>query len=234
MKKFFLYIFLLGMIFSCSRLSPKGEVTLKTIHINDFTQIDGKGKFRVFLVNSPQQRIEVETYPNIFDNLDISSKDGKLKLIEKRETGNVDLYNITIYSRQNPTGISLSDSIDFNVSGEIKADNFKLQLGKQSKFIGALRTKNAEIKMQDYGHANIKGFTKNAKLKLKDSAGIIAPYWNVEELNLNANNGAYTEVAIENLLMGNLGDTSKLLYYGNPKVELKQSKSSKIQHKQNP
>ena len=99
------------LVLSCGKISPTGKIEVKEEKIEDFTGINVEGKFRVFWVNSPTSRIEVETYPNIFDNLKIKVKDKQLFISEKRETKGVDFYNITIYSKYNPTDIKISDSV---------------------------------------------------------------------------------------------------------------------------
>lgn len=219
------------LVISCSKISPKGDITIQQMPVSDFSQIEGHGKFRVFLVKSNENKIEAETYPNIFKNLEVKQKNGQLVISENRPTQGVDFYNLTIYTKQYPTKISLADSIDFNVSGDIKAQNLQIQLRDNAKFIGAIRTDKTELDMQNSSLANIKGFTKEASLKLKDTAGMISPYWLVDQMNINAQNHIYAEVNAKNLLSGNLTDTSKMLFYNNPVQKFKHSPKTTIENK---
>ena len=43
---------MLGVLVSCGRLEPKGEIEMKEYKIGDFKGIDAKGKFRVFYIES--------------------------------------------------------------------------------------------------------------------------------------------------------------------------------------
>jgi hypothetical protein len=218
-------------LFSCGKVSPKGNVETKTFPVQDYSKLDLDGKFRVFYVKTDSNAVEVETYPNLMDNLDIHVKDKQLFIHEKRESGRVDFYNLTIYSTKNMDQISLSDSVEFNGSTEIKANDFQLKLNKTAKFIGALRSKNATIEMNGHSLANIKGYTQNAFFKLSDSASIIAPFWEINVLDLEVKNGAYAEAKVLDTLKGNLRNTSSLLYYSTPIMKLKKDNATKVTNK---
>lgn len=226
-----LYIGFLLILFSCGKLKPTGEISLKEVPVSDFQTIEGKGKFRMFWVNSSADRVDVETYPNIFENLIITVKDGKLLVEEKKETQGVDFYSVTIYSKHNPSKIDLSDSIEFNVSGEIKVENFLLNLKNNAKFIGSLNSKKAEIDMQNTSLANFKGFTKSAVLKMKDTANLLAPYWMIDNLKIDSKNGTYAEVKVKDSIKGSIDDTSKFLYYNDPIRAFKIGKKTDVQNK---
>lgn len=227
-----IHLFLILALFSCGKITPKGEIVMKEIPVSDFREIYGSGKFRMFWVNAPKNRIEVETYPNIFENLDIKVKNGTLILKEKRETENVDFYNITVYGKYNLEKISIVDSVEMNISGEIKTDNFRLHLKNNGKFIGAIRSRKAEISMENTSLANFKGFTKNAEIKIKDTANLLAPYWMIDNLNINSKNGTYAEVNVKDSLKGNINDTAKFLYYNNPVRAFKIGEKANVQNKE--
>ena len=68
----FLYSFtFLLVISSCTKVSPSGEITTKDVQVQEFENLDLKGKFKVFYVQNPKNSVSVETYPNIFENLSI-------------------------------------------------------------------------------------------------------------------------------------------------------------------
>ncbi len=217
MKKYVFYSsIVIALLVSCGKVRPEGQIELQKKEVPTFNAIDLDGKFRTFLVQSKSNFIEIETYPNVADNLDFTVKNNTLLISEKRKTKGVDFYNITIYSQKSPQTISLSDSVEFNVSSEINTENFRLNLKNNSKFIGAIRSKNAEVNMQQTSLANFKGFTKNAVLTLKDTANIVAPYWQMNTVKMKLTNGAFAEFSVEDSLKGNVENTAKLLYHGNP------------------
>ena len=229
--KHFIYILTLLTIVSCGKIKPEGDIKLEEVKVGEFNEIDGKGKFRLFWVSSNENRVDVETYPNVINNLKISVNDKKLTIQESRETQGVDLYNITVYSKIHPSKISLSDSIEFNVSGEIKTENFKLNLKNNAKFIGSVRTNNTELLMENTSLANFKGFTKKSVVKIKDTANLLAPYWFIDRLNIESQNGTYAEVNVKDSIKGSVKNTAKFLYYNDPIRAFKIEQKAQVQNK---
>ena len=230
MKNLFFLIILFSVI-SCGKISPKGKIENKDIKVEDFTNLNLQGKFRAFYIKSDSSFVNVETYKNITDNLNISVKDKTLSVTEKRAIKGVDFYNITIYSKYDLAKLSISDSVEMNVSSEIKTDNFKLNLKNNGKFIGSVNSRKSEVEMSNKSRANFRGSTKNATIKISDTASLIAPYWLIENLNISSKNENYTEVNVKDSLKGNINNTSKFIYYNNPIRDFKIEKSAFVENK---
>lgn len=219
------------LLISCGKISPKGKIESRDFLVEDFTKINLEGKFRVFFVNGEKSFVNVETYPNVLNNLKIKVTDKQLDISEKRQTQGVDFYNITIYSKYSPEKISISDSVELNISSEIKTDNFKLNLKNNAKFIGSVNTRNSEIEMLDTSRANFLGTTKNAMLKISDTANLIAPYWKIDNLKIDSKNGNYAEVNVKDTLKGTIHNTAKFVYYNDPIRAFKIEKTANVQNK---
>ena len=224
------FIFLLFI--SCGKISPKGKIESKDFPVEDFININLEGKFRVFYVNGEKSFVNVETYPNILNNLKIKVKDKTLNIKESRETQGVDFYNVTIYSKYNLEKISISDSVEMNISSEIKTDNFKLNLKNNAKFIGSVNSRKAEVEMLNTSRANFTGKTKVAFIKIADTANLIAPYWMIENLNIDSKNANYAEVNVQDSLKGNIKNTAKFVYYNDPIRAFKIDKTANVQNKE--
>lgn len=224
------FIFLLFI--SCGKISPKGKIESKDFPVEDFTNINLEGKFRVFYINGEKSFVNVETYPNILNNLKIKVKDKTLTIKESRETQGVDFYNVTIYSKYNLEKISISDSVEMNISSEIKTDNFKLNLKNNAKFIGSVNSRKAEVEMLNTSRANFTGKTKVAFIKIADTANLIAPYWMIENLNIDSKNANYAEVNVQDSLKGNIKNTAKFVYYNDPIRAFKIDKTANVQNKE--
>lgn len=229
--KFLLYFFAGLFIISCGKIRPKGDMVSRDIPVEDFSNIRLEGKFRAFYVRGNKSFVNVETYDNIAGNLKIKVKDKTLTISEGRPTAGVDFYNVTIYSKYGISELAVSDSVEFNVSSEIKTDNFRLDLKNNGKFIGSVRTRKAEVNMQDHTLANFKGFTGDAVMKLKDTSSIIAPYWFIDNLDLSNENGSYAEVNVKDSLKGTIKNSSKLLYYNDPIRAFKIEKTATVNNK---
>ncbi|MBB4805572.1 hypothetical protein HNP38_000844 [Chryseobacterium defluvii] len=231
MKKYISLLFILILVVSCGKIAPKGTIESKEIPVENFKNIFLKGKFRTFLVRGNKSMVNVETYPNIYDNLHIEVKDEGLFITELRETKGVDFYNITIYSRYSPEKISISDSAEMNISSEIKTDNFRLNLKNNATFMGSVNTRRAEVEMLNRSRANFLGRTKDAVIKISDTASLIAPYWKIGNLDIDSKNGNYAEVNVKDSLKGHVQNTAKFLYYNDPIRAFKIDKTTKVENK---
>ena len=230
LKKSF-YLLTIFSVISCGKISPKGNLDKKEIDVEEFVNLDLDGKFRVFYARGPKNFVEVETYPNIADNLDIDVDDKTLSIKEGRKTKGVDFYNITIYSKYNLEKVSLSDSVEMNISSEIKTDNFRLNLKNYATFMGSVNTRRAEVQMLNRSRANFLGETNDAVIKISDTASLIAPYWKIVNLNLDSQNGNYAEVNVKDSLKGNVKNTAKFVYYNDPIRAFKVDKTTKVENK---
>lgn len=208
-------------MFSCGKISPKGEIQSKDVELAEFSKVDLKGKFRVFYVQNPHNFVNVETYPNVFKNLNIKVENGQLSISEKSETEKVDFYNITIYGKNAFENIKMADSVEFNISSQMKVKDFSLHLKDNAKFIGSVISEKADISMTEKSRANLLGKTNFLKLNIKDTASIISPYWYIKDLEIDSQNGNYSELNVDEEIKGKITNTSKLVYYGNPSKKIK-------------
>ncbi|WP_304342720.1 DUF2807 domain-containing protein [Chryseobacterium koreense] len=227
------YILLLNffLIISCGKITPKGNIESRDFPVENFNNVNLQGKFRVFYVNAEKSFVNVETYSNIIKNLDLKVKDKTLSITENRETQGVDFYNITIYSKYSPEKMVLSDSLEMNISSEIKTDNFRLSMKNNAKFIGSVNSRRAEIEMKNTSRANFLGKTKDAVIKISDTANIIAPYWIITNLNIDSKNGNYAELNVKDTLKGNISNTAKLVYFNEPIRAFKVDKTANVQNR---
>lgn len=230
MKNIF-YAIAVFALFSCGKVSPKGNIERKDVDVSEFVNLDLEGKFRVFYARGAKNFVEIETYPNVADNLNVDVKDKTLSIKEKRGTKGVDFYNITIYSKYNLEKVSISDSVEMNISSEIKTDNFRLNLKNYATFMGSVNTRRAEVEMLNRSRANFLGQTKDAVIKISDTASLIAPYWKIENLNIDSKNGNYAEVNVEDSLKGHIQNTAKFIYYNDPIRAFKIDKETRVENK---
>ena len=226
-----LILLLAFSVISCGDISPKGNIESKDIPLEEFVNLNLEGKFRLFYIKSDSSFVNVETYPNILNNLKIKVKDRTLNIEEKRKTQAVDFYNITVYSKYNLEKVSIADSVEMNISSEIKTDNFRLNLKNNGKFIGSVNSRRAEVEMTGKSRANFLGNTKDAVLKISDTASIIAPYWIIENLKIESKNGNYAEVNVKDSLKGDIKNTAKMVYYNDPIRAFTIDKTATVQNK---
>lgn len=230
MKNIFYAVAVFALV-SCGKVSPKGKIETKDIDVAEFVNLELEGKFRVFYARGTKNFVEIETYPNVASNLDVDVKDKTLFIKESRGTKGVDFYNVTIYSKYNLEKVSISDSVEMNISSEIKTDNFRLNLKNNATFMGSVNTRRAEVDMQNRSRANFLGLTKDAVIKISDTASLIAPYWKITNLKIDSKNGNYAEVNVKDSLKGQIQNTAKFIYYDNPIRAFKIDKMARVENK---
>jgi hypothetical protein len=230
MKNIFYAVMVFALV-SCGKVSPKGNIERKDVDVPEFVNLNLEGKFRVFYARGNKNFVEIETYPNVADNLDVEVDDKTLTIKEKRGTKGVDFYNVTIYSKYNLEKVAISDSVEMNISSEIKTDNFKLNLKNFATFMGSVNTRRAEVEMLNRSRANFLGQTKDAVIKISDTASLIAPYWKIENLNIDSKNGNYAEVNVKDSLKGHVQNTAKFTYYNDPIRAFKIDKDTRVENK---
>ena len=231
MKRIAIFCILFLGLISCSKISPKGEIEVKDQSVENFSKLNLKGNFKIFFAKGNQNLVSVETYPNIYKNLDIEVENGTLTIEENRKTENVDFYSITIFGKNDLSKISLAENVEMNVSGQVKSTEFLLNLKDHSKFMGAVISEKSIVDMTQKSNANILGKTKNLNLKLADSASIMAPYFYVENLELNAKNDTSAGLNIDNEMKGTLENTSKLIFFGEPLNKLVKKDRSSVENR---
>lgn len=231
MKNFFILILATLTLASCGNIEPKGNVEAKDVELSDFTKLDAKGKFRLFYVNSQHNFVTVEATPNFFNNLEIKVDNKVLNIKEKRGTEKVGFYNLTIYGNHGFDDVKLADSVELNISSQLNVNDFKLTLKDQSKFIGAVISQKTWVDMTQKSRANLLGKSDLAYVKMGDTASVISPYWFVNRLQLDAKNNTYTEVNVDEEINGNITNTSKLVYYGNPSKKIKVTEKATMENR---
>ncbi len=230
-SKYYIFLFMSFIVFSCGKVSPKGNIEKKDVDVPEFINLDLEGKFRVFYARGIKNFVEIETYPNIADNLDIDVKDKTLFIKEKRGVKGADFYNVTIYSKYNLEKVAISDSVEMNISSEIKTDNFRLRLKNNATFMGSVNTRRVEMEMLNKSRANFLGQTKDAVIKISDTASLIAPYWKIDNLKIDSQNGNYAEVNVKDSLKGYIRNTARLVYYNDPIRAFRIDKTARVENK---
>lgn len=220
MKNFvFLFTLLMGIV-SCSDIAPKGEIALQDTPVEEFTKMDLKGNFKVFFAKGAQNLVSVETYSNIADNLKISTENGTLYLEESRNAPRVDFYTVTVFGKKELTEIRLDNRVEMNISGQVNSPKFFLYMNGGTKFMGAINTSKALMEMKERANANILGRAEELELKVSDSASLVAPFFLIQNLQLNLQNKAFAALQTENRVDGIMQEDSKLIYYGDPLIKV--------------
>ena len=212
-----LYIVVVLVLISCGKIQPEGsEIKTQEVKIEEFSALYLEGNFKVSYIQSTENKLIVETYPNIFENLKIKVKDKELTISEKRKTEGVEVYNIILYSSGKISKMKMQNSAEFNISSQMMMDDFSLKMEDNTKFTGAILSNKTEINLYDNARLEMFGKTLEAEVVMRDSAVMVSPYWFVNNLKIKAENDALAEISVDEKLEGKLKNNAKLSYKGNP------------------
>ena len=212
-----LSILILIILVSCKKIQPEGnEIKTQELKIEEFSALHLDGNFKVSYIQSTENKLMVETYPNIFENLEIKVKDKELTISEKRKTEGVEVYNIILYSSGKISKMKMQNSAEFNISSQMMMDDFSLKMEDNTKFTGAILSNKAEINLYDNARLEMFGKTLEAEVVMRDSAVMVSPYWFVNNLKIKAEDDVSAEISVEEKLEGKLKNNAKLSYKGNP------------------
>jgi Putative auto-transporter adhesin, head GIN domain len=231
MKKTYLFALFLAILSSCGDLKPSGDIVLQEKKLPDFDQLELHGKFNLSLSQQKQNLLTLESYPNILGNLDIEVKDKTLIIKEKKPAYGVDFYNLNLGSTQAIGSYHLSDSVVVMVAGKQKLTHLNIKMSDKSKMMGIFDSPKAKIQVSAWAQLNLQGQSQNASIISRDSATIIAPYWQVGQLDIDAQQHTYTELSAREMMAGNLSQKAQLVYYGEAKQKLKLQQQAKVQLK---
>lgn len=148
-------VFLNACQFDFKIIRGNGDITVREIEVQDFTDIDINGNYKVELYRSDNPRVIIETDENLVDYLDIETWNNRLE-IKNRYTLKpshqllIEIYYDELSSIKSSgassiahAGILSSDELDVNLSG---AGSIKLNLDVDDLYLnlsgaGILETK---------------------------------------------------------------------------------------------
>lgn len=214
--KILIYLSLVIGLISCGKMEPQGEVKMQEVKIEAFEKLELYGNFQVQYLPSTENKVLVETYPNIFENLQIETKNKKLTIKEKTLTEGVDVCIITLHTTGKPSEIEMAGLAQFNGADEMMMDKIQLNMKNESKFSARILTNKAKMILADKAQVRISGKTLDTEIFTKDSVNIISPQWIVNNLNINAKGDSETEIAVAEKLEGKIENKAKLHYRGKP------------------
>ena len=235
MKRILLFLLplLLSLTFySCDFSIKKGEGAIgdkEVILSSNIKQISAEGSFRIiFLYDSINPRMVIESYKNIQDNVKMSNSNGKLKLSESRSVENIDLYNVYIYL-SDIEKVELYDKVNMDVNSQFRLSKLSIKLEDQSKFLAnSLVVDNMTVKVSDNAKINLQGEGTSLNLTVDDEADFSAPFYETDNANINLSNVSTAELNVKSRLIGKISDNSILTLIGNPAKEIKQTNLAKI------
>ncbi|MDR3273018.1 MAG: DUF2807 domain-containing protein [Flavobacteriaceae bacterium] len=236
MKQILLFLLpLVVTLYSCDFSIKKGEGAVgdKEVKLSpNIKQISAKGNYRiVFLYDSINPRMVIESYQNVRDNIKMSNAGGELTLSESRNVENIDLYNIYIYLSEIEQ-VKLYDNVNMDVNSQFRLAKLNIKLKDKAKFLAnSLVVENLTVKVNDKAKINLQGEGTNLNLTASSGSDFSAPFYETANATIELSGVSTAEINVKSKLTGKISNNSELTLIGNPAKEIKQTDLAKITQK---
>lgn len=221
------------VLLSCSRsIKGEGEVTTKELKISPVKEILANGSYRlIYLYDSNNPRIVIESYKNLIDNLKIDDSNGKLTISEIDNVKDPDLYNVYVYNPQIET-FDIHDLVNVDINSQLRVSKLSINLNDVSKLIAnTVITDELNVNVSDVSKINLKGTSNTLHLTASDTSDFTAPFLEVSEASVELSDVATAEINVKSKLVGRISDNTKITVIGNPAKNIQQKDLAVINFK---
>lgn len=218
MKNLILLFILITLISCNSALEGEGIASVKKeFTFDSFNSIEANCNCDIILIPSENSKIIVESHQNLIDNLDLNLKGSELKINEKKNVGQFDLYNILIYLPFDLKEIELNKQARLKTSGTIKADRLKIETNDQSSISQTyLNIKDLKIDISDQSGVIVSGIAINLKVNSSDEA--IGNFSKLQAVDVifDAEDNSQISLYAMKKLSGKAENNAQVSYKGDP------------------
>lgn len=207
----------------------EGEIITKTFNGMDQSGISISMHADVFFSKSDNPRIEITTYENLFNELEIEEGSGKIDIdtktcINSDETPVIEVF----YSRLE--ALKLNGSADIRFKEMLVTKDFELKINGSGDVVLPIETKDLEIKINGSGDVAIEGYTKDAEISINGSGDINAKELQAQDAEVKINGSGNVRLTVSNHLEATISGSGDVTYYGNPeKLEIKSLGSGNVE-----
>lgn len=209
-------IFIMNSTLRKNLIVGKGEITSKTISVEDYTNINIAGNYQITYMQDDNYTVIIKAEENIINNINIIAEDGTLKASSDYmiASENISLYITSPKIENIVLTAGSSFTSDFIKSEELKINaNGGVTLSMKGDF------EKLNLFMNSGSNINIEGNCEI--LTVLANAGSILRAKNLEssDVNLTASSGSTLEVTAINTLNVESTSGSSVYYYGNPELK---------------
>lgn len=165
-----------------AQTNGNGNVTIQEFDLNNFSQIEVSGAFKVEISQSEQYFVKIETDDNLFNNIEVKVRNGKLELGSKnirkytKMTAMIGMPNLSALEASGATAVSsdntfTGESLVLSISGASKA-NLKLDYNSIETTLSGASKINLEGQAESH-LAQISGASKLDAGQLQTTSTIL-------------------------------------------------------------
>ena len=212
-----LAIFLVGCGFE--GITGSGKLVTKEIPASDFQKIEAGGAFSVDVTQGDKTSVIVTADDNIWEHLNIESRDGTLYLQTKAGSySNVHLEAKVVTPKL--AGIELSGASKGTLHNvDQKSEAFSLSLSGASHAEGDIKAGELKVEESGASHASLKGSADVVHVNVSGASRASLENMTVNVAHASASGASNIDVNASKNLDYELSGASHLTYAGSPKID---------------
>lgn len=204
-----------------------GEVEQREIYLDEIHSIDVEGDATLYITQGEEQKIEVETYKNLFSIVNQSVKNGKWKA--KFDRCVLGRSRLTFY-------VTLKSIHDLEMSGSgkiigtnmINTTRLNLSVEGSGEMKIQAEAENLESEVEGSGSLTISGKTGHHKTEIEGSGKIEAYDLHTGSSDVDISGSGKALINVEDYLSVKINGSGYVIYKGSPKVSSKINGSGKL------
>lgn len=164
---------LLFLTASCIKKSvkPSDAITIESRSLSGFDKLDVSDALDVYLTMGSSEGVVIEANENLHDYIITDVVNGRLKIRLKNNVRIKSGATIKIYVNAVSMGnVTISGASRVEVSGEIHATDFKMDISGASSFQGSVYSTNSEFEISGASRVETWGGTTDARINISGAS----------------------------------------------------------------
>lgn len=193
----------------------QGDITEQTHDITGFTKVSFEISGDVYLSQSDNYNVRIETKENLHTHIKFEVKDEELRVYSRsllRNTDGTKLYiDIPVLE-----GVRINGSNNVFGSGIFKSESTLLSINGSGNMEMDIDTENLEIEINGSGNIQLTGSAKNQVIEINGSGQVQNQEILSEIVDTESNGSGNCEVNVSSVLNSEINGSGSVAYSGSP------------------
>lgn len=201
--------------FNFKVIRGNGDIVLREIDTDYFTDLDINGNYKVELYYSDQPKVVVETDENLFEYLEIESRNGLLSINNKNTLKPSKQLLIEIYYKE-LRSIKSSGASSIEHPETLMADELKVGLSGAGSIKLSLKINELDLNLSGAGVLEVSGQANSQIVNLSGAGALEAKDLESQYCEINISGVGNAKVNVVKELNATISGLGNIEYFGNP------------------
>lgn len=223
------FILALALFSACDPgVSGNGNVTKRSISVEDFDELVVNGAFEIFVRQGNEYRLEIEMDENLFEYLDIDNDEEELDISMDRRIRKSKATNIYVTVRELDE-IKINGANELETRGGLRGEALYVEANGASEM--RIEYEGSLLRIEGNGGSELwfRGQVDDLEIDVNGAAEIEAFDMRALRADVNVSGAAEVKIWAEDKLNIEASGASKVEYRGNPDVHQDTSGPSSIE-----